>query len=474
MAMDFSQRQKTSQTMARRMGLKQIQSLNLLSMNAADLREAIFKEVEKNPALEIVSDKFQNGLESARYKKSLDGGARVGHASSSGQEKSDAFQEILESRADERKSLYAHLSEQLSALDLPAAEKALCQKIIENLDARGFYILAPISLLDRKAGEDAAFLEKCLGVVQRLDPPGVCAENVEKSLLLQARLKGDAPRLALFFLDGRLDFLNPPQTQKILEKIQLFLREQKKLSFASDDYSFLKKVSEADIAAAVAFIQGLDPYPARGFDQTQTRYVEPDIFVERAGGSSGLANDSESSGDFAVTVSDRALPKLGIAADFGNAKKASPFAAAAIKSAKAFLEALEARERSIELAARAIVQCQSAFFEQGPGHLVPLRQKDIAERIGVHESTVSRMASSKYIQCQWGLFPLKYFFSSAVAGRSKESVQQEIRKILQAEGGKKLSDQKICVALGERGIKLSRRAVAKYRLQMQMENSYKR
>ncbi len=473
MAMDFSQRQKTSQTMARRMGQKQIQSLNLLSMNAADLREAIFKEVEKNPALEIVSDKFQNGLESARYKKSLDGGARVGHASSSGQEKSDAFQEILESRADERKSLYAHLSEQLSALDLPAAEKALCQKIIENLDARGFYILAPISLLDRKAGEDAAFLEKCLGVVQRLDPPGVCAENVEKSLLLQARLKGGAPRLALFLLDGRLSFLNPPQAQKVLEKIQAFLREQKKLSFAADSYDFLKKISEADIAEAVAFIQGLDPYPARGFDQTQARYVEPDIYVERAAADNSRRG-SDSNSDFTVTVSDKALPKLGIAADFGSAKKASPFAAAAIKSARAFLEALEARERSVELAARAVVQCQSAFFEQGPGHLVPLRQKDIAERIGVHESTVSRMASSKFIQCQWGLFPLKFFFSSAVAGRSKESVQQEIRNILKAEGGKKLSDQKICAALAERGIKVSRRAVAKYRLQMQMENSYKR
>ncbi|MBP5446633.1 MAG: hypothetical protein J6X95_00805, partial [Treponema sp.] len=97
------------------------------------------------------------------------------------------------------------------------------------MDSRGFYILAPTTLVDQKAGESQKLLEECVNIVQNLDPPGICVENVEKSLLLQARLKGDAPRLALFLLDGHIDFLNPPQSQKILEKIEAFLAAQKKL-----------------------------------------------------------------------------------------------------------------------------------------------------------------------------------------------------------------------------------------------------
>lgn len=458
------------------MGQRQIQSLKLLSMNAEDLREAVFKEVENNPALEIISDKFEEGLQSARYKNSPDGNLRVAGVSAASQEKSDAFQEILESRADERKSLGEHLAGQLALLELSAAESRLCQKIIGNLDARGFYILAPLSLLDKSAGENPALLEKCLQIVRRLDPPGVCVENVEKSLLLQARIKGGASDLALFLLDGRLDFLNPPQAQKVLEKIQGFLRERKKLSFATDDYAFLKNLSEADVAAAILFIQGLDPFPARGFDQSQARYVWPDIYVERQedGGASKLANDSVSVGGFAVSVSDRALPVVRISSDFARAQKKSAYAAAAIKSAKVFLQSLEYRQSSIQKAARAIVERQIEFFKKGPGNLAPLRQLDIARQIGVHESTVSRMASSKYLQCQWGLFPVKYFFTTSVSGVSKESALCEIQKIVEENSGKKMSDQKICSALAERGIKISRRAVAKYRAQMQIENSYRR
>ena len=441
------------------MGRIQIQSLNLLSMNAGDLREAIFKEVEKNPALEIVSDKFESGLQSARYKNSPDGNLRERAASSAGEEKSQAFQEILESRADERESLYAHLTGQLNLLPLNAREKSLCQKIIGNLDARGFFILAPLSLLDKKAGETQALLDKCMEIIRRLDPPGVCVENFEKSLALQARLKGGASRLALFLLDGHLDFLDPPQEQKILEKIQGFLKKRKKLSFAKEDFGFLWEAEEKDAREALEYIKGLDPFPARRFDQTQARYVWPDIYVDNA---------------LKVRISDSVVPVLRIAPDFAKSKKDSKFAKAAVQSAKAFLESLEYRENTIAKAACAIVARQIDFFKDGPGKLLPLRQFEIAREIGVHESTISRMASSKYLQCQWGLFPVKYFFTSSVAGVSKESALCEIQKIIEENSGKKMSDQKICDELCERGIKISRRAVAKYRAQMRIENSYLR
>ncbi len=468
------------------MSQRQVQALSLLAMGAEDLREEVLKEAEKNPALEILSDKFQSGLQSARFKKSPDGNLRVGVASSLGEEKAAAFQEILESRPDERKSLFLHLTAQLNLLNLDAAEKSLCQKIIGNLDARGFYILAPVSLLDRAVGENEELLQKCIGIVQSFDPPGICAENVESSLLLQAQLKRNAPPLALFLLDGHLDFLNPPLPQKILEKIQAFVREQKKLSFSTEDYSFLKKVSEADIQNVLNFIKSLDPFPARDFGSNDAPRVFPDIFVERVldnGEAGGLGDGAavdyerrrvyvEEGLSFFVKVSSPMIPKLGIAPDFNLEKNKSPFAKAAVEGAKAFLEILEYRESALAKAACAIVQKQAAFFRDGPGKLLPLSQKDLAKQIDVHESTVSRIASSKYIQCQWGIFPVKYFFPSAVADFSKESVAHEIQKILSESSDKKMSDQKVCDALAERGIKVARRTVAKYRAQMQIDSSY--
>lgn len=462
MPMGFSQQQKASQIQAQRMGQKQIQSLKLLSMGAEDLRQEVLAQVEKNPALEIVSDNFQNQAKGQSYKNFLDAGLRVGSAGAYGQEKSDAFQEILESRPDERKSLFEHLTQQVNMLDIDGAKKSLCHKIIGNLDSRGFYILAPSSLLDQKAGQDQKLLEECVSIIQNLDPPGICVENVEKSLLLQARLKGTASPLALFLLDGHFEFLDPPQEQKILEKIRRFLEEQKKLSFAKEDFSYLKDVDAADVQKALLFIKTLDPFPARDFTQDSTRYVLPDIYVDKDGA------------DFKVRVSDKVVPQIRISPNFGDAKNKSPFAKAAINQAKAFLESLEYRQSSMQKAAYAIVQSQKEFFEHGPGHLVPLKQKDIAAQIQVHESTVSRMANCKYLQCDWGLFPIKYFFTSAVGDASKESVQRQIRQILEQSPSKKLSDQKLCDALAQRGIKIARRTVAKYRSQMNIDCSYER
>ncbi len=451
--------------------------MRLLSMGAGDLREEILAQVEKNPALELVSDGFQNGLQSARFKNPANGNLRLSASGSLGQEKSDAFQEMLESRADNRESLFSHLSAQLNLLDLDQAKKNLCQKIIGNLDSRGFYILAPSSLLDKKAGESPKLLAECLKIVQSFEPAGICVENVEKSLLLQAQLKDNPPPLALFFLDGRLDFLDPPRGERVREKIQAFLKERGKLLFANDDFSFLREASLEKIEEAIGFVKSLDPFPARDFLQEETHYVIPDIIVERIQGAESDFDKEEADWKnqivrvggglaFLVQSSDKMIPKVKISSQEFDKKD--------LEAAKAFLQSLEYRENSIAKAARAIVQCQAEFFEKGPGHLKALRQKDIAKKIGVHESTVSRMASSKYLKCQWGFFQVKDFFSSSVAGTSKDKVQSLVQEILAGPFGKKMSDQKICDALLQKGIKLSRRTLAKYRAQMGVASSRSR
>lgn len=478
------------------MGQRQIQSLNLLAMGADDLREEIYAQAEKNPALEIEDDDFEGGVKNVRVKTSLASDyLRTGNVSAAGEEKSRAFQDVLESRPDERRTLFDHLMEQLSVLRISPEENALCKKIIGNLDERGFFILAPAALLNPSCGEDVALLEKCLSVVRDFDPSGICVANVRESLLLQARQKGGANEAALFLLDGHLEFVDPPHASKILKKIHDFAKSQKAL-FGGADVSFEKNLSLSDVQKALDFIQTLDPFPARNFSSAMSNYISPDVFVEKIPVSLEEVDfekreiPAEKNCSFKIRISDKVIPRVKISAEFISAQNRSDFAKEAVKSANVFLENLEFRESTIAAAMIAIVQRQLQFFRLGPGHLAPLRQQDVAEEIGVHESTVSRMALSKFVQCEWGIFPVKYFFTNALlvsakersssqnanpAGDvvSKENVKIEIQKILQEHAGEQsLSDRKIADILSERGIKLARRTVAKYRAQLDVRSSY--
>lgn len=490
------------------MGQRQIQSLNLLAMGADDLREEIYAQAEKNPALEIEDDDFESGVKNVRLKTSLASDyLRVGNASAAGEEKSRAFQEVLESRPDERRTLFDHLMEQLSVLRISPEENALCKKIIGNLDERGFFILAPAALLNPSLGEDAPLLEKCLSIVRGFEPSGICVADTRESLLLQARQKGGANEAVLFLLDGHLEFLDPPQPQKVLKKIHDFEKAQKTLfgnaqsnPFGGANFSFEKNLSLSDIQDAIDFIKTLDPFPARNFSSTTANYISPDVFVEKIPVALEEVDfkkreiPAENDFSFKIRISDKLIPRVKISSEFISAQKNSEFAKEAVKTANIFLEGLEFRETTIAAAMIAIVQRQLEFFKRGPGHLSPLRQQDIAEEIGVHESTISRMALSKFIQCEWGIFPVKYFFTNALpvlakensteiqpsqnanpSGDfvSKENVKIEIQKILQEHSGEKsLSDQKIADILLERGIKLARRTVAKYRAQLDVKSSY--
>ncbi len=490
------------------MGQRQIQSLNLLAMGAEDLREEIYAQAEKNPALEIVDDDFESGVKNVHIKNSLASDyVRVGNASASGEEKSRAFQEVLESCPDERRTLYEHLMEQLSVADVSGEEYALCKKLIGNLDERGLFILAPDTLLDSSRGETGELLEKCLSVVRNFEPSGICVANARESLLLQARQKGGANEAAFFLLDGHLEFLDPPQAQKVLKKIQDFVKSQKSL-FGGEDFSFAKKFSLSDAQEAIDFIKTLDPFPARNFSSDNANYIVPDIFVEKIPASAEDIDfkkheiPAEKNFSFKITISDKLIPRVKISPEFISAQKDSDFAKGAVNAASVFLDGLEFRTTTLANTAMAIVQRQLDFFKHGPGHLSPLRQQDVARAIGVHESTISRMALSKFIQCEWGIFPVKYFFTNALSvspesdenakdisqensplhnahpspeSISKESVKFEIQKILQERAGEKsLSDQKIADILLERGIKLARRTVAKYRAQLDIKSSYDR
>lgn len=511
MAMKFSQSQLASQKQVQKLSQLQIQSLKYLAMNSSDLRSEIFAEAEKNPALEISSDSYEiEDFDNAAFSRPARSGVmsdytRVGTASSAGQAKAEAYQEILESKADLRESLSEHLMQQFNLINLPKNQKILGEKLIHNLDKNGFHILAPFSFLD-KVTDTPIDLEKCLDIIQNLDPVGTCCRNVEESLFIQAKSRDNAPEAALFILDGHLSFLDPPQAPRVLKRIRDFAKEESKKAFNTTDYSFIDEFDEEDIQEAIDFIKTLNPYAAGEYAPDENSFVIPDVYVDRViaedceekveEGEGGLSARGDLKArktgacDFKVRAARGVMPDvvlseecLAIAGDKNVSPEQRSKMEQMVHDAKVFLESLKYREDSVFNASVAIVNFQKEFFDKGPGHLVPLRQKGLAEVLGVHETTVSRIANSKFLQCEWGLFPLKYFFVSGVAEEdnadnavSKDKILFEIKSILDAQpaGSKKLSDQKLADMLLERGIKVARRTIAKYRSQIGMGSSYTR
>ena len=299
----------------------------------------------------------------------------------------------------------------------------------------------------------------------------------------------------------------------MLKKINAFLTELSALTFLSEkerrwlEDAHKKPFTPQEVDAAIAFIRTLDPYPARNFSSAQTQFVAPDVYVEKL----PLADEDEKSGIvsppqesagaahcFRLTLAHGAVPSIAVSKDFlalaekspadAAGKDARKFASEKVRDARAFIESVQFRESTVMRAAAEIVRAQFAFFEHGPRSLAPLRQKDIAARLGVHEATISRMAKGKYLQCEWGLFEFGYFFTNAVASDataaqpadapapSKEAVKYEIAEILQAHSGdkKQLSDQKLADLLAEKGIRIARRTVAKYRAELNINSSYSR
>ncbi|WP_191017734.1 RNA polymerase factor sigma-54 [Treponema zioleckii] len=517
--MKFQQNTTQAQKMnqSQRMNQTQIQSLNLLSMNSADLREEIYSFAEKNPALEIIDDEYENGITTATVHTNFSDLMHYGRPGKEGDLASDNFQQALENQTDTRETLSEHLLLQLNSMKLNENEYTLGEKLINNLDQNGFHILAPYSFLDKKNPEhNEILLKKVIELIQRLDPLGTCCRNFEESLFVQAKIRHEAgekvPEEALFILDGHFDSLNPPQPAKIAKKLNNFVDEQKKLSFIGRNTNLPENpFTEEGIEKALAFIKTLDPKPARNFGVSSENLVRTDVFVERE------KNPKDGESEFKIRLSNESLPKIQISKDFTELEKSlkvsdsetgesaerrksqKRYLRDSINNAKIFIDSINFRESTILKATEEIVRIQADFFRGGPRFLVPLRQKDIAQTLGVHEATISRMANEKYLSCDWGIFQFSYFFTTAVGKSansdenqenkndekptksfegttSKEGVKFEIKNLLEKHknDSKQLSDQKIADILAGMGIKLSRRTVAKYRSELNINSSYER
>ena len=471
--LEFRQVQKQIQKLSQ----VQIKALNYLAMGNENLRDEIYRAVGDNPALEIVKEpaytSYQNRESyTTKYTSS---------------EATDKYQQMLENQEDYGETLQSHLLHQLNSMKISDDDHELCTKLIYNLDKNGFYgsMLSPESfLIGNNTPAGRAQLDRCIKIVQALDPIGTCCRTPEESLLVQAQLSEKQNPLALFILDGHLDLLDPPDAAKISRKLNEFRDSWHKKAFSGSTALDTLPLDEQSAASALQFILSLNPHPAQGYSSVaglDTNRPDVVLIVTKEPGS---ADDDYTRGivslnseyHFQIKYASGALPEIRISPEFKMDKEN-------VARAQALIASLQFRETTMVMQGCAIVRAQKSFFLKGPGHLKVLTRRQIAQELEIHESTVSRMSAkngSKYIQTEWGLFPASYFFTSGVSNRdgskiiSSERIKQKMQAILAQPGNENLSDRELCELLNEKGAKIARRTVAKYRAQLGLKNSYKR
>lgn len=462
-SMRMSQQQKLSPQM--------IQSINILALPVDELRERIEEEVDKNPALEIIKD--------ATYVSGMDG---------------DSHQAFLENAPNPGQTLQEHLLSQLAEVKLSIEKRYLAELVIQNLDDKGYFIEPPETLLspillqnsssldERMSNED---LSELIFLIQGFEPIGICCSGLQESLLIQAKHRSDVPELALIILEKYFELLETPRPALVLRKLI-----DSGVTLSSEQYENSFAPTLEQVEDAINFIKTLDPFPAREFATSKTvSYVVPDVVVR----SSTEDEKIDGKGPFVVEMVKGTIPEIALSEDFQSmgmvSKEAKKFVSESVKNADWFINAVKQRKITVYKVASAIVKHQSTFFEKGPRFLAPLKMKDIADEINVHEATVSRIVNGKFLRCSFGFFELRYFFTNAISSNSdsnksentshsKQSVKQEILKIVtdhEASGSKKnLSDQKIVDKLAEKGITVARRTVAKYRSELNILSSFDR
>ena len=438
---------------------RMLQSIKILAMPVAELTEEIQAEIEANPALEVLDDHSEVSLESYAEDKAdspsdswEDENADFSYSSASPDD--DSKRKFLEGAIALPESLQEHLLAQLCMLPLSPATRELGERLIQNLDESGFHTTDPYELC---AGCPREAIDEAMAAVRTLDPCGTCVADYRESLLVQAQLDPEAPEGAIDVLRDHLDSLEKGRKAEVRKAL---------------------KLKEGQFEAILAYVKSLSPFPGRLFCTEQTRYVVPDLAIR--------VEDNE----FIIELNDEIIPVLGINPFFAElssrkagAKEIEAFVKGNIEKAKFFIGSIQQRNATLVKVARAIVKFQPRFFLEGPRAMQPLTLRDVADEVGVHETTVSRIANGKYVQTEWGIMELRRFFTNAVPStassvdqHSKEGVKAVLKEILAEEkgGDGALSDREIVDILAGRGIKIARRTVAKYRGELDMDSSFSR
>ena len=347
-----------------------------------------------------------------------------------------------------------HLSEQMALAISDPVQRMIGQYLIDMVDETG-YLVGDLQSVADKLGAPLAEVEKVLAVLQALDPPGICARSLTECLALQLKER------------NRFD----PAMRALVENLPLL---------AKRDLAALRRlcaVDDEDLADMIAEIRNLNPKPGLAFGSTLVQPIVPDVFVRAA-----------PDGSWQVELNSDTLPKVLISQRYHaqvskttRNDKDKTYLADCLQTATWLVRALDQRAKTILKVSSEIVRQQDGFFVKGVQHLRPLNLKTVADAIGMHESTVSRVTANKYMATSRGIFELKYFFTSSIAAadggdaHSAESVRHRIRQLIDAEpAADVLSDDTIVDKLREAGIDIARRTVAKYREAMRIPSSVQR
>lgn len=430
------------------------QAIAVLQKPVSELEELIEGELLQNPCLEAehTEGSVEESLPPSEIKRlleHLEGDGGQGGSTYAGGEDDYSFEAFTPSLP----TLQEHLTAQLGLLRLSPGERRIARFLIGSLNEHGYLTLG-IDEVASQLGVSEQRVEAALRQVQSLDPPGVGARSLKECLLLQWETLDDPNPLVPVLIADYLDDVAAGRIPRIAEQLG---------------------TTCAEVQAAVDLIRTLDPKPGRRFGfPDETRYVIPDVVVERVGD------------EYVVIVNEGPIPRLLVSNQYrqmlgshveGEARR---FVEERVQSALWLIKAIEQRRMTLYRVTEAIVRFQRDFFDRGPRHLRPLTLREVAEAVGVHESTVSRATSGKWVQTPQGTFELKFFFSSGVNAAqgdamAAESVKRLIQDLIGQENpAEPLSDQALTDALNQKGLKISRRTVAKYREEMGVPSSARR
>lgn len=505
MALEQKLRLKLAQRLVMTPSLQQ--AIKLLQLSRLELEETLAQEILENPVLDVeeneeIADEFPGSTEAADTEagetaEASDGDRpQVDTVTSGGDDalpsEEEAYQDIdveaffadyladhrpegpsmaagdpgesvpLENVLSVSGGLSDHLLWQLHLLDSTPRMNLIAEYIIGNLDEDGFLHGSDEDLAEA-TGAALDEVEQALAIVRSLDPPGVGARTLQECLATQ--------------IDLLMEQCGDDREVAVLERAARVVREHwddllhqrwEKLATACDcEVGELKNV--------VDVIQRLEPKPGRVFQQDRNQYIEPDVHIRKV--------DDE----YTIHLNDDGLPRLRINSRYarmleGGAidPQVAGYLREKMRNAVWLMKSIDQRQRTIYKVAKSIVTFQRNFFDHGIEHLKPMVLRQVAEDIGMHESTISRVVSNKYMYTPRGLFPMKYFFHSGVDSArggnvSSLVVKERIKKVVEAEDpARPLSDSKIMRTLQREGIRLARRTVAKYREELGIPSSDKR
>jgi len=431
------------------------QAIKLLELSNLEVAAYVERELEQNPLLERDEDEptlapaARGALPSDHGLSNPLGRSRAGAATGT-RDGNDGppIEETLANAIDLRE----HLTTQLTLDIHDPADRAIGLALIDSLDEAG-YVMGGLEPVAERLGCEVARVEGVLKRLQQFDPPGIFARNLKECLALQ-------------LLDrNRLD----PAMQALLDHLHLL---------AQGDRAKLMRicaVDAEDLAEMVAEIKALDPKPALAFDAAPVTPVSPDILMHRT-----------PEGGWVVELNNQTLPRVLVNQSYYSrlikgtrAKDDRDYIVTQMTSANWLVKSLHQRAVTILKVATEIVRQQDAFFGHGVQHLKPLMRRDIAATIGMHESTVSRVAANKYIATPRGLYELRFFFSNAIAdtaggeGHSAAAVRARIKGLIEAES-EVLSDDRLVQMLKAEGVNIARRTIAKYRESLRIPSSTER